>query len=267
MTTRNSILLIIKQNQGIEYNSLLNKIASSYGSLNSARAALSRAKKDLLALGMIQKKDSNIFITAKGVASISGEMKGKLLVKLNKLVSSQKNYENIDSIVSDLATLIQRSKEDPDLLKTARGSADFSIAELKQLRKGLGTRLSHLSYLENVFSGQVEQLQELNFNDERNLSLDEPALKAISKIPEKTGTETITVEASSEEIKSIKKSFPEAASRQNSISLKAVSLKKLLVICKNKDIDADIYAGSLKIVKHGYKLKVTGPFKLIEKVF
>ena len=51
MTTKNAILLIVKQNNGIDYNSLLNKFSSSYSNINSARAALSRSLKDLISFG------------------------------------------------------------------------------------------------------------------------------------------------------------------------------------------------------------------------
>ena len=68
MTARNSILLIVKQQPGIEYNSLLNKIAGSYGSIESARAALSRSIRYLAALGLIARKKNKLFATGKGMA-------------------------------------------------------------------------------------------------------------------------------------------------------------------------------------------------------
>ncbi len=60
MTARNNVLLIIKQQPGIEYPSLLNKIASGYGSIKSARAALSRSTRYLSALGLVVKKDNRL---------------------------------------------------------------------------------------------------------------------------------------------------------------------------------------------------------------
>ncbi len=267
MTTRNSILLIIKQNQGIEYNFLLNKIAGNYGSLNSARAALSRAVKDLSALGMIRKKENSIFITDKGTASISGEMKGKLLVELNKLVSSPKNYENIDAIVSDLATLIQRSKEDSDLLKAAKSSADFSVSDLRKMQKSIESHLVHLSYLQKIFESQVEQIEKMNFSDSRVLTLNKEGIQKLSLLSDSAGYETITVEAGQEEINELKKHFPDSISRQNSLPLKSAKLEKLLEIATEKNLDLDIYAGQIKMSKRGHTARLTGPFRAVEKLF
>src|SRR3989338_6120857 len=99
MTARNAVLLIIKQNQGIEYNALLNKIAPNYSTLNSARAALSRTLKDLRAFGLVTKQGNNLFITEKAGTEISSEMKSKLILKLNQLVRSKNAPLNINSIV------------------------------------------------------------------------------------------------------------------------------------------------------------------------
>ena len=75
MTAKNAILLIIKQSPGIDYNSIVAKIASNYGSVNSARAALSRAIKDMNAVGLIEKRDNRLFATEKGQIQIRSEMK------------------------------------------------------------------------------------------------------------------------------------------------------------------------------------------------
>ncbi|MEM4363687.1 MAG: hypothetical protein QXS90_00245, partial [Candidatus Diapherotrites archaeon] len=86
MTTKSAILLIVKQNPGIDYNSMLGKFASSYSNLNSARAALSRSLKDLSALGMIEKKENKFYLLEKGQAEIYSAMKNKLVLNINALL-------------------------------------------------------------------------------------------------------------------------------------------------------------------------------------
>ena len=78
MTTKNAILLIVKQNPGIDYNSLLTKFASSYSNANSARAALSRSLKDLTTFGLLRKTDNKYFLMEKGQGEIHSEIKNKL---------------------------------------------------------------------------------------------------------------------------------------------------------------------------------------------
>lgn len=165
MTAKNSILLIIKQSPGIDYNSLLSKIASNYGSVNSARAALSRAVKDMTAVGLITKDGRKFVATEKGQAMISGEMKNKLLLKLNQTLQSKNSAQDIDTIVEQLAVLIERSKADPDLLKAARGNSRFYISDLKQIAERLDKRISQMQYYKEIFGKQIDSLCQLDFND------------------------------------------------------------------------------------------------------
>ncbi|MFH1895708.1 MAG: hypothetical protein ABIJ74_04015 [archaeon] len=165
MTAKNSILLMVKQSPGITYNSLLGKIASDFGSTNSARASLSRTLKDAVSFGLLKKTDNSYFITDKGNSTISFEMKNKLLMKLNALLSAQKKINELDSIVEQFHTMIERSKIDPDLLKTARSSATFFISDAVELNSEVNSRLKHLSYLSRILSKQIDSLKQLNFND------------------------------------------------------------------------------------------------------
>ncbi|MCX6799440.1 MAG: hypothetical protein NTW59_05095, partial [Candidatus Diapherotrites archaeon] len=130
MTARNNMLLIIKQHPGIEYPALLNKIAATYGSLESARAALSRSIRYLSALGFVARKENRLFATSKGTASLGTEMRNKLILRLNETVGAQDSLQKIDSIVEMLHTLIERSKQDSDLLRSAKGSAGFYISDI-----------------------------------------------------------------------------------------------------------------------------------------
>ena len=99
MTARNSILLIVKQQPGIEYNELLNRIAGSYGSIESARAALSRSIRYLTALGLIARRGNSLFATGKGKALLNSEMQNKLLLRLNELMAKKDVSANFDKAV------------------------------------------------------------------------------------------------------------------------------------------------------------------------
>ena len=182
MAARDSILLIIKQAKSIDYNTLLNRVSANYGSLNSARAALSRTLKDLNAFGLIQRRKNTIYITDKGAAQISLEMKSKLLTKLNQALKSKNRLQETDEIVTNLHTLIERSKNDADLLKAARGSVEFKLADLERLNERVKKQSSHLAYINKVLSGQINSLKELGFNDVKAITLTDEGLKEIERI-------------------------------------------------------------------------------------
>jgi hypothetical protein len=158
-------LLIIKQSPGIDYNSLVARIASNYGSVNSARAALSRAVKDMNAIGLIEKKENRFFATEKGQIQIHSEMKSKLVIKLNQTVLDKNNVEEIGAIVEQLAVLIERSKADSDLLKAAKGAITFSLSDLRNIQEHVNKRLNQLHYLQEIFQKQIDALQQLDFLD------------------------------------------------------------------------------------------------------
>lgn len=170
---------MVKQSPGITYNSLLGKTSSDFGSINSARASLSRTLKDAVSLGLLKKRDSFYFITDKGSSTISFEMKNKLLMKLNSLISSSKNIDELDSIVKQFHTVIERSKNDSDLLKDARTSATFFISDLTELNLMVNSKIKHLSYLSKILSKQLILLKELNFNDSLVLSKEKKSIKQL----------------------------------------------------------------------------------------
>jgi len=81
---------MIKQTPGIDYNSLLNRVSANYSNVNSARAALSRAIKDLAIFGLVRKQQNRFFATDKAVLLVNSEMKNKLVLKLNQAIASKK---------------------------------------------------------------------------------------------------------------------------------------------------------------------------------
>ncbi|MAG22128.1 MAG: hypothetical protein CL943_02375 [Candidatus Diapherotrites archaeon] len=252
MTQRNNILLIVKQQPGIDYNSLLNKISSSYGSINSARAALSRALKDLSALGMLKRQGNNIFITAKGSASINQEMKSKLILKLNQSIKGKNPVEEINSIVEMLSTLIERSKQDRDLLKAAKGSAEFYIADLAELKEGLDKRIHNLNYLGGIMLQQISSLQELNFNDNRKQPFDPKTKKIVSQLVQSQKSEELTAEFLKQDLLQHATTELNGKQQGNTLILDKKHLAKLLsFIEKNSQTESspvNLYLPPLKII-------------------
>ena len=165
MTTKNAILLIVKQNPGIDYNSLLTKFASSYSNANSARAALSRSLKDLTTFSLLIKKENKYFLLEKGEGEIYSEIKNKLVLALNSLMNMKRPVDEIDSIVEKLQILIERGRQDRDLLRTAKSSLDFSVTELEKAGEDLDDKTKHLEYMSKVFFEQIRALKEMDFND------------------------------------------------------------------------------------------------------
>ncbi len=192
MTAKNAILLIIKQSPGIDYNSILSKITANYGSVNSARAALSRAIKDMSAIGLIEKRENRLFATEKGQIQIRSEMKSKLVLKLNQTVLDKNSTEEIGSIVEQLAVLIERSKADSDLLKAAKGATAFSISDLRNIQGHVNKRVNQLHYLQEVFQKQIDALQQLDFQDSVSFAFNPENTEKIKQFIQKTeGTELL----------------------------------------------------------------------------
>lgn len=163
MTSKTSILLIISQNPGIDYQAVLAKIAPNYANLNSARAALSRVLKDAVSFGMLQKKDHQLFLTDKGAAGLKVKMHDKLVLKLNQLMKVRSVASNPDALVQHLSVLLERGKMDPRLLDNARASVSFSVNDLTNVHAGLQENIRHLQYLEKTLSTQLHSLREFNF--------------------------------------------------------------------------------------------------------
>ena len=57
MTFSNSVLLIIKQNNGIDHNDLFARISSRYKNHSSANSALSRTLKNQISFGLIKNEN------------------------------------------------------------------------------------------------------------------------------------------------------------------------------------------------------------------
>ncbi|MBM3281730.1 MAG: hypothetical protein FJY86_00075 [Candidatus Diapherotrites archaeon] len=167
MTSKTSILLIVSQNPGIDYQALLSKIAPNYANLNSARAALSRVLKDAVSFGMVAKQNHQLFLTDKGSASLKVKMHDKLVLKLNQLMNIRSVASNPDPLVQHLSVLLERGKSDPRLFDNARASVNFSVDDVLKVHEGVKQNIKHLEYLEKTLENQLSSLRELNFPGER----------------------------------------------------------------------------------------------------
>jgi hypothetical protein len=215
MTTKNAVLLIIKQFPGIDYNTLVSKIASDYGSVNSARAALSRALKDMNALGLVGKRDNRWFVLEKGTLVLNSEMKNKLLFKLNTTVSASRAEHEIDSIVEQLSTLIERSKNDADLLRAAKTAVRFSLSDLSAIAVSATARQQQLAYLADVLDKQVKSLQELDFLDTRQIAPLERTIPLLQELLAKANPAEVFVTTSPETAQQLAAQFSEKSSHEN----------------------------------------------------
>ncbi len=266
MTAKNSILLMVKQSPGITYNSLLGKTASDFGSVNSARASLSRTLKDAVSFGLLKKKENSYFITDKGNATISSEMKNKLLMKLNTAVS-QKKLNEVDSIVEQLHTVIERSTIDSDLLKDARNSATFYISDLTELNSMVDSRIKHLSYLSKILSKQLGSLKELNFNDSFSLPREKKSIKKLSGFFSSFDSEEFFIECSEAFFEKLSEKFS-IKTKKPPFSMKKDSFQKFLefVFSQNISQSVFIYFSFIQIKISSYSVFVSGPFNEIEKL-
>ncbi len=280
MNARNSILLIIKQQPGIEYNSLLNKIVGSYGSIESARAALSRSIRYLTALGLVARKGNKLFATGKGMALLSNEMQNKLLLKLNDLMEKKDVSARFENVVELLQTLIERSKQDKDLLLAAKGSVDFYISDLAFLEKDVEKRVHRMQYLHRIFEQQVTALKELGFFDFKDLVWDSDSKKTIKLIAKKAKVNVFTVECFDEEFRKKAAEHFSAKGRQNDLFLEAKQLgpflnfvennsklKNNLKIENNSKIEknaVNLFLGGIKIKIDFPRIFVTAPYKQLQ---
>lgn len=178
MALADTILLQISSKKN-NYNDLLTKMVSNYSSLNSAKAALSRALKNLIAFGQIERVNDYYVLTEKGHHTIESKFKNTVVLKINQLLEISKkksSLEHVDEIVKNLQIFLERSKEDPTLLKTGKTTSNFYIKDLEVLRREIDTSLSHYTYNLSVLSKHIKLLQEANFEDYIILNLSKNTL-------------------------------------------------------------------------------------------
>jgi len=270
MTTKNTILLIVKQNPGIDYNSLLSKFSSSYLNINSARAALSRSIKDLIIFGFLFKKSNRFFITDKGESEIFLELKNKLVITLNNCMNQKNPVNNIDDIVQRLQIVIERSREDKSLMKLSRTSLNFSLSDLELIQKNVDKKISHLNYISKVFGDQLESLKELDFNDSFSESLNKESALKISKIFGSLNDSEFAIECSSKETIEKISSALLVKARAGSITLPEKKLPELLTLIMRNDFNSmmesiTIFSSAIKVQFYKGKALISGPYSALKE--
>ena len=270
MATRNSILLIVKQHPGIDYNALLNKIAGNYGSIESARAALSRSNRYLTALGLVAKRGNNLFVTGKGEVLLSNEMQNKLLSKLNRIMEKKDSTINFDSAVELMQTLIERSKQDKDLLLAAKGSVDFYVSDLTALEADFEKKIKSMQYQHKVFSQQIETLKELDFPDFRKLAWNKSTKKSLKQLAKSLKAKVFTAECLDESFSSKALERFEPKGRQNDLFFETRQLGSFLDFLEKhsqfKRNLVNVYLGGIKVKIDYPYIYITAPYKKLNEL-
>ncbi|MEK6958731.1 MAG: hypothetical protein AABW59_01660 [archaeon] len=257
MTFNNSILLIIKQNKGLEYNELFARIMPQYKNAASARSALARSLKDMISFGLVKKEGSRIFITDKGIASINVEMKDKLIFRLNEEMKNP--LKSLDEIVRLLVVLSQRSSQDPDLLKSAKEHATFTINDINEARKRIREKRKSLKRMSLLLDTQSESLKNLDFNDSVEENLDE---NLIAKIRAYVGKEKVIAEIRDEQVLS---KVPDLWKKQSIVTVEGPSLDLLLQLLSNYlYVKATLYLPGVKVVLQSGKATCFGSYKTLK---
>lgn len=236
MTFLNSVLLIVKQSPGIDYNSLLNKVSPNYSSVNSARAALSRTLKDASVFGFVLRKNNGFFLTEKADSMLMSEMKNKLVLKLNKSMAFGKQG-NVDEVVETLSTLIARARHDESLLKAAKGSSDFFITDIAELAEKTGKKISHLQYLLKVLESHLEALKELDFNEKKQLIFGDGVV-LLKKIADEKGFEEIAIEANGEKLQETLSLALGVKFKDNSSTIKKAQLNDFFSLVERQAVES-----------------------------
>ena len=257
MTLNNSLLLLIKQYPGIDYNDLYAKIASRYKNSASAKSALMRGLKDMSSFGLIKREGTKLLITDKGLSSMSIEMKDKLVLKLNS--EMKKPIDNLDNIVKFLVILSQRSLQDKDLLNNAKENASFTINDVINLRKDIKTKRSYLKKMGVLIEQQIEKLKELDFNDSVLVSFDEQLAERI--VLYSLGKKVL-VETKDDSILS---KIPEHWVKQGIISVEGENISLLVqLLLSSPWAKAIFYLPGIKFNLMAGKVTLFGSFKTIE---
>jgi hypothetical protein len=244
---------------GLEYNEIFNKIVSSYKNENSARAALSRALKNLESFGMVKAEGSHVLITGKGIASINIEMKDKLILRLNEVM--KKPLNDLEEAVRLLLMLSQRGAQDIDLLKNAKENSSFTISDFEALRKKISERKEFLTRMDALIEKQIEKLRELNFNDFFESIVDD---LFISKILELVKDSVVTIESDE---KGFVETLPANWKKPSAISAEGKEFASFFpLLQKFPSSKVTIYFSAIKIIFSGGKAFCYGSHSDIAKI-
>lgn len=276
MTLADSILLQISQKR-TSFNDLLTRIMPNYSSTASARAALSRAIKNLVAFENIVKKDDFYEITNKGKKIVESKLKNKMLIIINDLLKKTKSTTNLvhlDDIIKNIQIFLERSKEDPTLLMAGKSSATFYISDLEELKESIEKRISNLNRLEQALDKQILSLKELNFEDMVISNLDSAAFEIIAELINLYSVKEIIIDCDKDDINSallFENHYEFIRKPDNVFILKVEDLNALkkLVLTNLESIMQTrfkIYIKEAIIYLKLGKLYYTAPYEIIKKI-
>ena len=276
MTLADSILLQISQKR-TSFNDLLTRIMPNYSSTASARAALSRAIKNLVAFEHIVKKEDFYEITDKGKKIVESKLKNKMLIIINDLLKKSKattNLVHLDDIIKNIQIFLERSKEDPTLLMAGKSSATFYISDLDELKESIEKRISNLNRLEQALDKQILSLKELNFEDMVISNLDSAAFEIIAKLIDLYSVNEIIIDCDKDDINSgllFENHYEFIRKPDNVFILKAEDLNALkkLVLTNLESIMQTrfkIYIKEAIIYLKLGKLYYTAPYEIINQI-
>lgn len=276
MTLADSILLQISQKR-TSFNDLLTRIMPNYSSTASARAALSRAIKNLVAFEHIVKKEDFYEITDKGKKIVESKLKNKMLIIINDLLKKSKattNLVHLDDIIKNIQIFLERSKEDPTLLMAGKSSATFYISDLDELKESIEKRTSNLNRLGQALDKQILSLKELNFEDMVISNLDSAAFEIIAKLINLYSVTEIIIDCDKDDINSgllFENHYEFIRKPDNVFILKAEDLNALkkLVLTNLESIMQTrfkIYIKEAIIYLKLGKLYYTAPYEIINQI-
>ncbi|MFA6268494.1 MAG: hypothetical protein WCW13_05140 [archaeon] len=241
MTFNNSVLLIVKQSPGIDYNDLLTRIAPRYKNPASAKSALARSLKDLVSFGLMKKEGTKFFITDKGFSSMNIEMKDKLVLRLNEEMKHP--LTNLEEILRFLVILSQRGNQDKDLLNNAKENASFTIKDIHELQSKIRAQRKHLKKMALLLEQQSLKLKELDFNDSCEYTFDD---FFVSRVNLYSKNQKVIVETKDSDVLA---KIPEHWKKQAIISVEGENIYLLLqVLASVPSAKAILYLQGLKII-------------------
>ena len=276
MTLSDSVLLQISQKK-TNYNDLLIKMLPNYSTQDSAKAALSRVLKNLLAFGEIAKDSENTdyyVLSDKGKHTVESKLKNKLFININNLLSKTNSLQYIDDIVRHLQLFINKSKTDPTLMKFGKTGSTFYIQDLESLKGNIENNVLHYTQILDLLSKQIDILKEQDFEDVYSINLDESAITHIKNYCLKNNLTDITIDCekdSPETIKLFINNDKFIKKSENLFIIKIVDideLKKLLLRNLENTISArfKIYLSDILIKLNYGKLYFYGSFSLVKKL-
>ncbi len=197
-------------------------------------------------------------------------MQNKLLLRINHIINRKDKPMHLDSAVELMQTLIERSKQDRDLLVAAKGSVDFYISDLVSLEKEVEKKIHSMHYLHKIFEHQIDSLKELDFPDFKEMGWNKETKKRINAIAKKLKAKVFTAECLNDNFKQKAGQHFNAKSRQNDLFLETKQLLKFLNFVENNSAlqrnPVNLFVGGIKIKIDYPHVYVTAPYKQLQQV-